>query len=170
MSILIELRAGAGPILVVGGGNVALRKVRTLAAGGFAATVVAPDVSPDLEPLAEVIERRLFEEADIGNTPWALVMACTGSREVNRRVGELAREAHIPVLVADAQDESTFTSPATLRDGDLQVAVSTGGADPVLAREVRERIVAALGPGWGATIAAARKARQERLGRQDQPE
>src|SRR5690606_20832392 len=114
--------------------------------------------------------RRPFDDADIAHAPWALVIACTGSRDVNRHVGELARAAHIPVLVADAQDESTFTSPATLRDGDLQVAVSTGGADPTLAREVRERIVAALGPGWGAAVAAARKAREERLGRGEQPE
>ncbi len=167
MSILIELRSEAGPVLVVGGGTVATRKVRTLSEGEFRVTVIAPEVDERLGTLAWVhVEKRPFEDSDIdGTPPWALILACTDDRDVNARIGVLARARNIPVLVADAQAESTFFTPATLRDGELRIAVSTGGADPALAKLVRERIVAALGPGWARIVQTARASREQRLGR-----
>ena len=165
MSILIEVRPEAGPALIVGGGAVALRKARTLADGEFPFTVIAPQVVEAIHhlPLATVIERP-FAPADVPGCPrWGLVLACTGDREVNHEVGRLARAAGIPVLVADRQAESTFFTPATVRDGDLTVGVSTGGASPSLARSVRERIITALGPGWGNLVEVARVEREERL-------
>ena len=165
MSVLIELRPESGPVLVVGGGAIALRKARTLVDGGFAVTVVSPVITADLQSIAARCTEREFEDRDISEQRWALVLACTDDRDVNQRVGSSAREKGIPVLVADAQDESTFFSPAVFRDGALQVAVSTGGADPSLAKTIRERIVGALGTGWGERIAAARRTRQDRLGR-----
>src|SRR5690606_1600608 len=98
---------------------------------------------------------------------FAIVFACTSDRETNRRVAEECRDEGIPVLVADAQDESTFFSPAIHRDGDLTVAVSTGGAAPRPAQEVRDTVVAALGGGWAERVAAARGERNERLGRNE---
>jgi precorrin-2 dehydrogenase/sirohydrochlorin ferrochelatase len=77
----------------------------------------------------------------------------------------LARSVRIPVVVADAQSESTFFTPATLRDGQLAIAISTGGASPTLARTIREKIAAALGPGWGQIVLVARGEREKRLGR-----
>ncbi len=163
MSMMIELRPSAGPALVIGAGAVALRKARNLSEGGFAFTVVAPSVGPEFAGLAgsAVVERE-FADGDIDSGPWALVFACTSDREVNRRAGELARARGIPVVVTDSQDESTFFTPAVLRDGGLAVAVSTGGASPELARAVRERIATALGPGWQAAVEAAREARAAR--------
>lgn len=165
MSVMIALQPTAGPALVVGGGEVALRKVRTLVDGGFRVVVIAPSVHDGIVPGPDVtVHRREFTPADLPpDARYALAFACTGDRETNRQVGELARAANIPVVVADAQDESTFYTPATIRDGDLVVAVSTGGASPTLAREIRERIVAALGPGWGEVVSAARNERQARL-------
>ena len=165
MSVLIEVRPEAGPALIVGGGAVALRKARTLADGEFPFTVIAPQVVEAIHhlSLATVIERP-FAPADVPGCPrWGLVLACTGDREVNQEVGRLARSAGIPVLVADRQAESTFFTPATVRDGDLTVGVSTGGASPSLARSVRERIITALGPGWGNLVEVARVEREERL-------
>jgi len=72
-----------------------------------------------------------------------VVFACTDSREVNRLVGVEARRRNVPVVVADRQSESTFFTPATMRDGDLAIAISTGGASPGLARLIRERVAAA---------------------------
>jgi siroheme synthase-like protein len=164
MSVMIDLQPSAGPALVVGGGVVALRKVRNLAEGEFRVTVIAPDILDEaaLLPFVSVV-RRAFEDADIDAAPpWSLVFACTNEREVNRRVGELARGRNIPVVVTDRQAESTFFTPATIRDGELAIAVSTGGASPGVAKLIRERIVSALGPGWGTV---ARLARQEREGR-----
>ncbi len=165
MSLMIDLQPSAGPALVVGGGRVALRKIRNLAEGEFQVTVIAPEVLDRVavQPFVTVI-RREFVEADIDAVPpWALVFACTDVRAVNRRVGQLARERNIPVVVTDAQEESTFFTPATLRDGELLVAVSTGGASPGLAKTIRERIVAALGPGWGTVARLARQEREQRL-------
>jgi siroheme synthase-like protein len=170
--VLIELRPEAGPVLVVGGGAVALRRVRNLSAGGFSITLIAPSIVEDLAGLPGVdCAARGFDEADItGAEPrWALVLACTGERALNRRIGELARSRGIPVAVADSQEESTFFTPATLRDGGLQVAVSTGGADPALAKQIRERIAASLGPGWANVVEVARRARRARLGRAGDP-
>lgn len=167
MSILVELRPEAGPALVLGGGRVAARKVRGLVDGGFAVTVVAPEIGEAIRALAGItLEEREFAADDIDRDPrWALVYACTDRREVNRLAGALARRRSIPVLVADAQAESTFFSPATLRDGALQAAVSTGGADPALARELRDRVGRALGGGWATAVEEARRERNLRAGR-----
>ena len=168
MSMLIELRPEAGPALVVGGGKVALRKARNLAEGEFRFTVIAPDVLEGFRslPFATILERR-FEDTDIEAVPpWALVFACTSDREVNAFVGRLARARNVPVVVTDRQAESTFFTPATMRDGDVAIAVSTGGASPGLAKIIRERIVTQLAPGWGALAAGVRGEREERLAKQ----
>lgn len=158
MSIIIELLPEAGPALIAGGGRIALRKARNLAEGGFAFTVVAPTIDDAIcrLPSATVIERA-FEDADMDAQAWSLVFACTNAREVNRRVGELARERRIPVVVTDRQAESTFFTPATVRDGAVSVAVSTGGASPGMAKALRERVTAALGPRLGQDAMPTRK-------------
>lgn len=167
MSLLIELLPSAGPALVVGGGNVAARKVRALVDGGFRVVVVAPDICEAIVTFADgetvVLHDRRFLPDDVSSR--SLVFACTNDRNVNECVGDSARRAGVPVVVADAQDESTFFTPAVYRDGALTVAVATGGASPVLAREVRDRIAAALGNGWGDEVARARREREARLGR-----
>lgn len=167
MSIMLEMLPAAGPALVVGGGQVALRKVRNLVEGEFRVTVIAPVVLDEIRNAAWVtVLQRPFEDADLDAEPaFALVFACTDSRAVNQRVGQLARQLRIPVVVADAQGESTFFTPAVLRDGDLTVAVSTGGASPGVAKRVRERIAAALGPGWARVISEARHERAAGLAR-----
>lgn len=169
MSVMIELLPSAGPVLVVGGGSVALRRAQNLVSGGFAVTIIAPEIDPAILALPRVTcLPREFAPADISSAQsrWALVLACTNQRDVNRAAGEAARALGIPVVVADAQPESTAFTPATLRDGDLQVAVSTGGADPALAKALRDRIAAALGPGWAEMVTAARAARASRRGRE----
>ena len=165
MSLMIELLPEAGPALIVGGGAVALRKARNLAEGEFRMTIVAPDVIDGFATLPFVtVHRRPFEPADIDAVPpWAIVFACTSNREVNSRVGDLARARNIPVVVTDRQGESTFFTPATMRDGDLAIAISTGGASPGLAKFIREKVAAALGPGWGSIARVARTEREARL-------
>jgi precorrin-2 dehydrogenase/sirohydrochlorin ferrochelatase len=164
MGLIIDLQPSAGPALVVGGGTVAARKVRGLAEAGFRSVVVAPVVEARIRATtgARLIERT-FEPSDIDRERFAAVFACTDSRAVNQLVGQLARARSIPVVVADSQSESTFFTPATFRDGGHAVAVSTGGASPALARQLRERVVAAIGPGWDEALRTARNERQTRL-------
>lgn len=161
MSILIELLPCFGRALVVGGGTIAERKIRGLVEGGFCVTVVAPQVAAGIPALPGVtVHARRFSEADIaGHT---LVFACTDDRTVNRQVGEAARASGALVGVADRREESTFYTPAVHRDGDLAVAVSTGGSSPALARDIRDLVATALGRGWNERVAAARTERSDR--------
>lgn len=154
MSLLIDLQPSAGPALVVGGGRIALRKVRNLADGGFRVTVVATEACAELRGLPGVtVEQRPFADADIdGRERWALVFACTDVRAVNQRIGELARALGILAVVTDAREESTFFTPATARNGGITVAISTGGASPAQAKALRDRVVAALGEDWGSNL------------------
>ncbi len=160
MGLLIDVQPSAGVALVIGGGAVALRKVRSLVEGGFAVEVVAPVVGPEFAALAGVIvTRRAFEPGDVLGR--ALVFACADDREANALAGRAARAAGVLVLVADEAEEGTFTSPAVYRDGGFALAVSTGGASPGLAVELRDQAVAALGEGLGAAVEAARGIRQD---------
>jgi precorrin-2 dehydrogenase/sirohydrochlorin ferrochelatase len=172
VGLLIDLQPSAGPVLVVGGGAIAARKLRSLAEAEFEIVVVAPDVSEEIRtsPHTTVIARP-FEDADLALRAFTAVFACTDSRNLNRRVGEMARAARIPVVVADAADESTFHTPATIRQGDVAIAVSTGGASPTQARMIREMIVTSLGPRWsqiGQAISTDRERRNaERAARRE---
>lgn len=168
MSVLIELLPAAGPVLIVGGGPIALRRAARFTAGGFSVDLVAPEIVPELRALPGVsLALRPFAEGDIPGH--ALVCACTDSREVNARVGALARAAGIPVVVADRFEESTFSVPAIHRDGALVVGVGTGGASPRLAREVRDSLAGCLGPGWALRVEQARTERRRTLGREPGP-
>lgn len=169
MSFLIDLQPSAGPALVVGAGTVALRRISNLLAAGFDVTVIATAIDAASAALAAhpavTVFQRPFSDTDIDRPGrWALVFACTNDRDVNRRAGELARAHGIPVAVADARAESTFFTPATTREGAVTIAVSTGGGSPGFAKDLRDRIVTALGEGWGATAGTLHDDRAARRG------
>jgi len=134
--VFLDLRGK--PVLVVGAGKVALRKVRGLLEAGAEVTVVSPGRLPEFESLPVVLRRRRFRPSDIGEQ--ALVFAATDVREVNQAVAQAACAARIPVNVADAPEECGFLVPSRIRKGNLQVAVSTGGESPKLAVKLRKRI------------------------------
>jgi siroheme synthase-like protein len=133
-------------VLVVGGGAVATRKVAALVSSGGRPEVVAPDLTPELERMIDeqVVEwsAREYESADVGGRQ--LVIAATSSAEVNARVKRDARQAGAWVNVVDDPEASTFQVPAVIRAGDVTIALSTGGAAPLLARRLRERLEAAV--------------------------
>ena len=132
--------------LVVGGGAAAAHKAGLLLKAGAAVTVAAPRVGPELAALAEDgavrLTRRGFVGGDVAGR--AVVVAATGRADVDERVAAAARAAGVPVNVVDRPDLSSFIMPAIVdRDG-IVVAVSSGGAAPVLARRVRAAVEAAL--------------------------
>jgi precorrin-2 dehydrogenase/sirohydrochlorin ferrochelatase len=139
-------------VLVVGGGAVALRKVETLIEFGARVTVVAPEVTPEIEQLAESgrieLKRRAYEQKDVAERP-VLAIAATDSREVNSRVSKDARAANILVNVADDPELCSFIVPAAVKRGNLTISINTAGKSPALARRVRERIEEAIGPEYG---------------------
>lgn len=139
------------PCLVVGGGDVAARKVSLLLAAGGKVTVVSPQLVSALVELVDhgAIEHvaREFHDADMGQ--YAVVIAATDVREVNARVAQLACDRHIPVNVADDQTACSFIMPAMINRDPVQIAVSTGGASPVLARLLRSRLEAMIPAAYG---------------------
>ncbi len=138
----VFLRLSGRPCLVVGGGRVAERKVGDLLECGAAVTVVAPAAVPGLERAArEGRLRRLargFEEADLEGVFLAVV--ATDTPELNQRIHQLAEARGVPVNVVDQPELCSFIVPAVVRRGEFQLAVSTGGASPVLARKVKEEL------------------------------
>jgi precorrin-2 dehydrogenase / sirohydrochlorin ferrochelatase len=136
--------------VVIGGGAVAYRKVGKLLGAGAEVVVVSPEVLTELAEIGAEILRRPYEYGDLDGAN--LAFTATDSREVNAAVAREARERGIPINVADRPAEGDFAVPSTLRRGGLQVAVSTGGASPTLARRIRDELEEAFGPAWSGVI------------------
>src|SRR5919107_5141450 len=136
--------------VVVGGGTVATRKVGKLLRTGAEVIVVSPEVRPELAGMDVEIQHRPYESGDLEGAN--LAFAATESREVNTLVAQEAKERGVPINVADRPAEGDFTVPSTLRRGGLQVAVSTGGAAPTLARRIRGELEKTFGPEWAAVV------------------
>ena len=128
------------PVVVVGGGRVAARKVAGLVEAGARVRVIAPRVIPPVR--AEAVVRRRYRKGDLRGA--VLAFAATDDRTVNRAVALEARHRRIPVNVADSLEECTFLVPARVTRGPVQIAISTSGANPRLAKELRKKLEAAL--------------------------
>src|SRR6185369_17006883 len=126
------------PALVVGGGELALRRLRLLQKAGAQVTVVAPRIAAEIEGSGAALKRRGFVDGDVGGQ--AIVFAATGLEAVDDRVATAARHAGLPVNVVDRPRESSFITPAIVERDPIVVAISSGGAAPVLARRLREAI------------------------------
>jgi precorrin-2 dehydrogenase / sirohydrochlorin ferrochelatase len=144
--------------VVVGGGEVANRKARKLLQARAKVVVISPEVKPELAGVAAEVRRRTYREGDLESA--FLVFAATDAREVNAAVAREARERGIPVNVADEPSEGDFALPSTLRRGRLQVAVSTGGASPTLARRIRRELESVLGSEWAGVVEELGRARR----------
>lgn len=165
----IFLRVKSRPVLVVGGGHVALRKVTWLLRAGACVTVIAPALHAQLALLASCGELRHvgahFSATHLGDA--AAVIAATDDPDVNAEVSHAARARRIPINVVDDPALSTFIFPAIIDRAPVLVAVSSSGHAPVLARWVREQIEALLPARLGALarfMGAQRAAVQRTLG------
>ncbi len=128
--------------VVIGGGEVALRKAEALARAGAAVHVVAPEIREDLQQLAQVsgggVLLRGYQAEDIDGA--RLVVAATDSNDVNRAISEAAVARNIPVNVVDQPELCTYIVPSIVDRSPLVIALSSGGASPVLLRLLRERL------------------------------
>ena len=145
--------------MVVGGGGVASRKARGLLVSGALVTVISPRATDEIGNMDLDWLQRPYAPGDLAGS--FLAFAATNSREVNAAVAREAKEAGIPVNVADRPAEGDFALPSVLRRGRLQVAVSTGGASPTLARRIRDALEASFAPGWEGVVERFRTARLE---------
>ena len=167
LPLFMQLRAQ--PVVVVGGGRIAVRKVELLRKSGAQITVVSPELREELQRLASSGEIRhipeRFAEAHVEGA--TIVVAATNNHEVNVAVSGAARARKIPVNVVDNPALSTFIFPAIVDRSPIIAAVSSGGESPVLARRVREQIEALLPQRLGALarfMGARRKSVQNTLG------
>lgn len=136
------LRINRQRCLVVGGGPVAARKLRTLAGAGAALTLVAPRLEPalagEIEALGVTHLDREFQDDDLAGC--TLVVAATDSAATNAHIAALAADRHIPVNVVNHPELGTLIFPSVVRRQPVTVAVSTGGRSPALARWLREHL------------------------------
>jgi precorrin-2 dehydrogenase / sirohydrochlorin ferrochelatase len=130
--------------VVVGGGSVAARKTRALVDAGADVLVIAPEVSEEIKALPVKVAERAYRRGDL-SAAW-LALAATDDPIVNRQVFTDGQDVRVWVNVADDPEACSFTLPAVMRQGPVTVAVSTSGYSPALARWLRERIAADLGP------------------------
>ena len=138
--IYLDLQGRA--CLVVGGGPIATGKVRGLIEAGALVTVVAPEASEAIVSWAEARAgaRRRRDVLDTDVDGQFLVYAATDDRDLNARLYRLADRAGRVANAVDDLDHCNFIAPAIARTGVVQVAVSTAGASPALAKQIRDRV------------------------------
>ena len=131
--------------VVVGGGAVAARKVEGLVAAGADVVVIAPSVDEPILSRRDIsIIKRRYRKGDLDGA-W-LAIAATDDRMVNRQVHADGEAGRVWVNAADDPPACSFTLPAVMRRGPVQVAVSTSGHSPALAAWIRSQIAELLGP------------------------
>jgi uroporphyrin-III C-methyltransferase/precorrin-2 dehydrogenase/sirohydrochlorin ferrochelatase len=158
----IFLKLKDARVLVVGGRALAQAKTEVLLEAGATVSVVAPKLELRIREFADEgrihWHARRFEPADVlGNT---LVFAATGVAEVDRQVAKESRAAGILCNAVDDPAYCDFYSPAVVRRGDLQIAISTNGQSPALAQQIRKRLEQQFEAGWAGSV--------DELGRQRQ--
>jgi len=149
LPIFLDLKGK--PVLLVGGGAVALRKARLLCRAGALVEVVAPDVEQALEELVGEHDGSIvvgnFQAADINGK--ALVVAATDDEKINAEVSALCHARHVPVNVVDNPALCSFIMPSIVDRSPLMIAISSGGQSPVLARLLRSAIESMIPTAYG---------------------
>lgn len=150
-------------VVVIGGGEVAERKVASLLDTGASITVVSPQITERLASLANanLIEwhKRSYAHGDCRGA--ALVLSATDDAETSRSVFDEAAAAGILVNTADQPALCDFIMPAVVRRGALTVAISTGGTSPALAGRLRGKLSRMLGPEYARLVALLARVRPE---------
>jgi uroporphyrin-III C-methyltransferase / precorrin-2 dehydrogenase / sirohydrochlorin ferrochelatase len=159
----VFLRLQGQRALVVGGGQIALRKVQMLLRAGALLRVVAPDIGAELRNLLagdqHQLEQRAFADADLAAVK--LVIAATDDAQVNRAVFDAASERNLPVNVVDQPALCSFIFPSIVDRSPLVVAISSGGSSPVLARLLRARLETFIPSAYGSLAALLGRYRQQ---------
>ncbi len=147
----IFLKLEGRPCLVVGGGEVAARKVALLLKAGAQVTVVAPNLCPALARLlsaGEIVHRSTrFARGDVEGC--ALAVAATDEASVNRAVAQAAQALRVPVNVTDQPQLSSFILPSIIDRSPIVIAVSSTGSSPMLARLLRARLETLIPAAYG---------------------
>lgn len=131
--------------VIAGGGTVALRRARTLAKCGADVHIVSPEFADGFDCEGFILHKKAWESSDGAGA--FLIVAATGDRELNRRIGAEAKAAGVPVSVADAAEECSFSFPSLVTEGETAVCVSAGALSPKLTRRLADRL-REVWPSW----------------------
>ena len=149
------------PVLVVGAGEVALRKVALLTKAHAQVHVISPEINDEISPLVTqsggTVKVKVFENGDAQGM--SLIVAATNVQAVNQAVAQCATELNIPVNVVDQPDLCDFIFPAIVDRSPIIAAVSSGGSSPVLARLLRAKLETVIPSAYGRLALLAEKYR-----------
>lgn len=154
--------------VMVGGGSVALRKIRPLMEVGAKVEIIAPEINTAITELSEkhslnlhplTLHKRKFNNDDLEGA--ALVIAATDDKQINKQVSEQAQKLNIPVNVVDQPELCSVVFPSIVDRSPVQIAISSGGTAPVLARMLRTRLESLIPSGYGYLAQLAGKFRQQ---------
>jgi len=152
-------------VLIVGAGAVAWQKIPALLESEAQLRIVAPEALAEIQDLAQTHKvewvRRPYQSPDMESVD--LVIAATDDPVLQKRVAAEARERRIWVNVVDVTPLCDFIAPAIVSQGDLQIAISTGGASPALAKHVRQKLAAVIGPEYGDLVRLLQRYRPDIL-------
>ncbi len=144
MQFPVNLNLHGRPVLVVGGGRIALRKVEQLLMADAEVTVLSPMFVDEFHSLPVTLVQREYASGDVD--AFRLVITATGNTPVDQQIFDECEAKGIWINSADDPDRCAFTLPAALRRGDLMVTVSTGGASPALASWLRSHLELSIVP------------------------
>jgi precorrin-2 dehydrogenase/sirohydrochlorin ferrochelatase len=135
-------------VVIIGGGEVCARKVETMLRYGARVTVVSPEATEEIERWARegavTFVRKRYEASDLDGAN--IVIASTDDQKTNETIAADCRSRRIPVNVVDVTPLCEFIVPAIIEKGSVQIAVSTGGKSPALARTLKEDLQRTIGP------------------------
>jgi len=150
------------PCIVIGGGEVAARKVESLIEAGARVTVVSPRLSPSLQAaVARGLVTHIARDYAPGDIKGCvLAYAATDDPKLHRELAAEARTLGIPINVADVPELCSFIAPAVVKRGALQIAISTSGASPAFAARIRRELDDRFGAEYALTLDLMRAARR----------
>lgn len=165
----INIRIADRLCLVIGGGSVALRKVKGLLQGGARVRVISPEVEPELQRMSELQEiewlEREYVEGDLRGA--FLAFAVTDNSGVQDIIMTEAERSAVLLNSADDPQRSDFHVPAHFRRGKMLITVSTGGGSPALAKRIREQLEDNIVPEYEAVVDLLSLIRNQVVGRND---
>jgi siroheme synthase-like protein len=140
--------------VVVGGGQVALRKVKMLLDGRANVFVFSPNPHPEMIKLSRRkaihLIQRDYKAGDLKDA--VITLACTDVKGVNRKVADEAKKARVLVNVADDPERSNFITPSFFKRGNLTIAISTSGISPAFARKIRTKLEKSFGEEYASLL------------------
>lgn len=135
-------------VVIVGGGNVCARKAETMMKYGARVTVVSPQFTDEIEQWARqgclALSRKKYDQSDLDGAN--IVIASTDDEAINTQIATDCRQRRILVNVVDVTALCEFIVPAIIEKGSVQIAISTGGKSPALARTLKEDLQRFIGP------------------------